>query len=215
MTSTAARHVMEITNAFEAENVRYAICRDLENALPADYAGEADIDLVIHPEDWSNAQGILKSRNWFEVLHPFDNLSDFVFLYGVKRFRFFVRGEAKLDLCFQLACRSTNAGEWIPLDQEIQDSVWANRKWDDQRRCYTLSPVDECVHLLARAYFDKKSVTELYRSRIQELYSEIDECDLEYRLRLVFFRATGDIMSCLRSGEITELVTRVTAFHDY
>lgn len=215
MISTAAHHVMEVITAFDSNNVRYAICRDLENALPKDYLGEADIDLVIHPEDWSDAQGILKSRNWFEVLHPFDNMSDFVFLYGLKRFRFFVRANAKLDLCFQLACRSTNAGEWIPLDQEIQDSVWLNRKWDDQRQCYMLSPIDECVHLLARAYFDKKGVTELYRLRIQELFSGVEESELEHRLGLVFFRAAGEIISCLRSGKISEIVTRVTAFHEY
>lgn len=215
MTSIAASHVMEVLNAFNSKTVRYAICRDIENALPEDYAGEADIDLVIHPEDWKLAQGVLKPQNWFEVLHPFDNQSDFVFLYGVKRFRFFVRGSAKLDICFQLTCRSTNAGEWIPLDQEIQDSVWANRKWDDLRQCYMLSPIDEIVHLLARAYFDKKGVAEAYRLRIQELFSGMDEADLEHRLRLVFFRAAGEVMSCLRSGEIGKIVTRVTAFHDY
>ncbi len=215
MTSFAASNVMEVLNAFNSKKVQYAICRDIDNALPENYAGEADIDLVIHPEDWKLAQGVLTQQNWFEVLHPFDNLTDFVFLYGVKRFRFFVRGSAKLDICFQLTCRSTNAGEWIPLDQEIQDSVWANRKWDDLRLCYTLSPIDEIVHLLARAYYDKKGFTEAYRLRIQELFLGIDESDLEHRLRLVFFRAAAEVMLCMRTGEIGEIVARVNAFHDY
>ena len=65
---------------------------------------------IIHPEDWPQAQQLLKVEKWFEVLHPFDNLRDFTFLYGMTPFRFFIRGIAKLDVCFQLACRSTNAG---------------------------------------------------------------------------------------------------------
>lgn len=215
MTAIAANHVIEVLNALNSKKVRYAVCRDIENALPENYKGDADIDLVIHPEDWKPAQTVLKSQNWFEVLHPFDNQTDFVFLYGVKRFRFFVRGSAKLDICFQLACRSTNAGEWIPLDQEIQDSVWANRKWDDERQCYTLAPIDEIVHLLARAYFDKKVVTEAYRLRIEELFSDMDESELEHRLGLVFFRASGEVMSCLRSSELDAIMTRVTEFNDY
>ena len=215
MKSNAVIYVMEITKAFAAKNVRYAICRDLENLLPNNYTGKADIDIVIHPEDWLNAQSLLKSQNWFEVLHPFDNLSDFIFLYGAKRFRFFLRGRAKLDLCFQLTCRSTNAGEWIPLDKEIQDSVWANRKWDSKRQCYTLSQIDEFVHLLARAYFDKKDVPELYRARIEELYTSIDASEIEHRLKLIFFHATGSVMTLLRSSRISELFTTVNEFHDY
>ena len=63
-------------------------------------------------------------------------------------------------------------GEWVPLDQDIQDSVWENRRRDEAKGCYALSPLDECVHLLARAYFDKGCMPSEYRDRIEQLYAQ-------------------------------------------
>lgn len=208
-------YVMSFLRALDARNLQYAVVRDLNNVLPDRYMGEADVDIIINPRDWQQAKDVLLSMKWFEVLHPFDNLRDFTFLYGMRRFKFFIRGNAKLDICFQLACRSTNAGEWVPLDQTIQESVWSNRKWDESRCCYVLSPLDECVHLLARAFFDKQKVTQEYLTRIEHLFNKIDAELLEDRLKLVFFKAAGTVMACLRNRELDQLVDRVRSYDNY
>lgn len=215
MSGVAAQYVVGLFRAFDAKGVRYAVLRDLNNVLPLDYDGEKDVDVVVHPGDWVEARQVLSAERWFEVLHPFDNLKDFTFLYGMEKFRFFIRGNAKLDVCFQLACRSTNAGEWIPLDQEIQESVWRNRCWDGSKGTYILSPIDECTHLLARAFFDKKEIDFAYRQRIASLWRILDEAEMERRLRLVFFRAAKEVVFCVRSSDYDGLIARLAAFHDY
>ena len=207
--------VLSVFGAFESGNIRYALLRDLSGALPNNYTGESDIDIIIHPEDWFEARQLLKNNKWFEVMHPFDNLKDFVFLYGMQRFKFFIRGAAKLDVCFQLACRSTNDGEWIPIDQEIQDSVWGGRYLCEKKKCYVLDPVDECVHLLARAFFDKNQVPIDYSERVMFLYSKIDSEKFQKCLELVFFRAAREVHVLVQNGSLMDLKKCILSFDDY
>ena len=95
------------------------------------------------------------------------------------------------------------------MDQEIQQSTWANRKWDDARQCYTLSALDEIVHLLARSCFDKRAVTNAYQSRIRQLVPRVNETELEHRLSLVFFQASEPILSALKDDKISEIPSKL------
>ena len=215
MSNPNARRVIALLEEFDSSNTRYAVVRDIENALPKAYLGDRDVDIIIHPEDKFRAAELLQTNGWLKVLHPYDNKRDFVFLYRMDRFEFYVKGNAKLDICYQLACRSTNAGEWVPLDQEIQESVWLRRERDGAKCCYVLDPIDECVHLLARAFFDKRVIPQGYRERISDLFLKVGEAALSERLRLVFFSAAPVVVSVIKEDDFDMLHQRVLSFVDY
>ena len=111
---------------------------------------------------------------WFPVRHPWDFGDNFIFLYSMNPLEFYEKNGIYLDVSYQLCCRSVNNGEWMPLDQKINNSVWNNRKQDNTYGWYILSDEDLFLHLITRSVFDKKKFTDGYIEQIQNLFKKIN-----------------------------------------
>ena len=166
------KDVIDLFSLLNNENINYILIRNINNELPKSLPLNKDIDLMINEDEASNFKDLMQRNGWKQKKHP---LGHFPFLYGLKPFEFYFKNGIHLDICFQLACRSLNKGEWFPLDMQIQEDLWNNKlKILDSPWKYQLSIEDEFVHLITRCVFDKKEFNNGYIERIEQLKKVID-----------------------------------------
>ena len=207
----------EIKKVFKLLNenqVEYILMRNIDNELPNDLEIGKDIDLLI--KDKKAIVKILKNNNFKKITHPHQNN---IFLYGVEKFEFYKNDkEVLFDLNFQIAVRSLDAGQWIPLDETIQISAWKNRRFEQQSEDFgywTLSYDDEFISLVARSIFDKKEFQDGYIKRINELQPLLGKEEVVKKLNMVFFKFTPYLLEMIEKQEFDKIITNYLQFKEY
>jgi len=207
----------EIVSLFDNLNeagVNYILLRNLDCELPSKLSVNKDIDLLVNESDELKFEKHMIKNGWEKVKHP---LGHFPYLYGLKPFKFYQKNKIKLDVCFQLACRSLNKGEWFPLDMKIQLDLWLNKQFVDNKNPwnYILSVEDEVLHLVTRSVFDKNRFTEPYITRIEELLNNVNFKILSDKFELVFFKYTAYMVNALKSKDYNNIIVDYIKFKDY
>ena len=209
------KSIIDLFNNLNTSSFEYILIRNINNELPGSLRIGKDIDLLIHYNERSEFINFLKANEFKSIRHPHKHDR---FLYGVKNFEFFVnKDKVLLDLNYQLACRSLNAGEWIPLDRKVQDSAWKNKVINkiDNFSYYSLGMEDEIVTLVTRSIFDKKEFPKEYRERINELIRLIDVNEVIAKFQLIFFKFTSVLLRMLKERQYKMILNRYLSFSEY
>jgi len=207
--------IIYIFNKLNAARLRYILLRNINRELPGSLRIGKDIDLLVPYNERSKFINFLVGKGFKNIRHPHCNN---IFLYGVNKFEFFInKDNVLLDLNYQLACRSLNAGEWIPLDRKIQDSAWEDKKLNkiDGFAYYSLGMEDEFVALVTRSVFDKKEFQKGYIKRIDELINVIDVNDVIAKFQLIFFKFTSVLLSMLKKRQYEMILDQYISFKEY
>jgi len=212
----SSNQVVEIFDVLNG-NIEYVLLRNINNELPDRLKETKDIDILVNSHYKSNLITLLKKEKWLQIIHPWDFGDNFNFLYSMDEFLMFRKGKINLDVCFQLCCRSLNAGEWFPLDESIQKSVFTNKR----KKCkndfitYRLSYEDELIHLITRCIFDKKIFNDGYIERIQSLLGKIDMNLVSKKLEKIFFKFTPFLIQLLLYEEYSQIRNNYITFKEY
>ena len=210
----------ELFNIFKLLNdsgLRYILIRNINGELPYKLKIKKDIDILISKKNELEFISFFQKYNYKFQEHPFCND---IFLYGTDKFQFKYNNNNKIlfDLNFQLVCRSLNAGEWIPLDQILQESAWKNRRFEkisDDFGYWTLGYNDEFITLIVRSVFDKKEFHDGYIKRISELKNKIDLDDVEEKMFLIFFKFTPYLLAMIEKQEYKDIIKNYLQFKEY
>jgi len=209
------RLVKDLFSELNASNLSYILMRNISQELPYQLNHGKDIDLLVKYEELKRFTRILNDIGYKEVPHPHRGS---VFLYGMKKFRFFRNKEGVLiDLNFKWCCRSLDAGQWIPLDEYLQISAWRNRVLADINglKYWSFGVEDEFVSLIVRSVFDKKGFTRGYIERIIELRDVVSHIMVKERLCLIFFNYTESLMSQVTAGNFDNIIENYMRFRSY
>ncbi|MBA6156287.1 hypothetical protein H3Z83_07145 [Tenacibaculum sp. S7007] len=209
------KDIHELFKTLEEGKIEYALLRNIGGELPKKLSIKKDIDIIVHPKDIKQLISILKKKQWSLVKHPWDFGNNFIFLYSMDPFLFFKKNQLHLDVCFQLSCRSLNNGEWFPLDEFIQESIWINRVKVDSPWKYILNNEDYFIHLVTRSIFDKKKFVQGYVDEIERILPEISEERLIKKLELVFFKYTSSLMKLIKEKEYKKIRTNYIKYSNY
>jgi hypothetical protein len=215
MSCVNPKSIIDIFNNLNAAGLRYILIRNINSELPNNLRIGKDIDLLVPYNERSKFINFLIEKGFKNIRHP--HFND-IFLYSANKFEFFVnKDNVLLDLNYQLACRSLNAGEWIPLDQKIQDSAWKNKKINkiDKFTYYSLGMEDEFVALVTRSIFDKKEFQKGYIKRIDGLINVIDVNDVTAKFQLIFFKFTSVLLSMLKKRQYETILDGYISFSEY
>lgn len=196
-------------------NIEYVVLRDLDRVLPDKITADKDIDLLVRDKDKERYRDLLKKCGYRKIRHPWDFGNNFVFLYAATPFDFYIKGDIRLDISYQMCCRSINAGEWMPVDNIIQQSVWETRSIRTGEKWYRLSREDELIHLLTRCIFDKKEFSDKYINRIEELMPKVNIHDVENKLLKVVFNFTQLLLNMIKKSEYAEINKSYLTFMAY
>lgn len=207
--------ILNIFNMLNNANIEYVLLRNIDNELPEHFEAKKDIDILVKAESKNKFKKVIKEAGYKQVRHPWDFGKNFVFLYAMDRLEFFTKDSINLDICYQLCCRSVNCGEWMPVDQLINDSVWENRRKNSEWGWYELCPEDELLHLLTRCVFDKKVFNNGYRKRIEELMQKVNREEVYRRLEVVFFKFSDRMLDMIEEKQYDDILDSYITFTDY
>ena len=191
--------------------------RNINNELPANLIVGKDIDILVKKNDRNQFISFFQSNNYKLINHPMKNE---IFLYGVNKFdfQFNKTNQIIFDLSFQIAVKSLDAGQLIPLDQLIQVSAWKNKRFkklSSDFGYWALSYEDEFVCLLSRSIFDKKEFQTNYIERINELYIKINKDDVVEKLNLIFFKYTPHLLQLIKDKKYSNIIENYFKFKEY
>jgi len=210
------REILSIFAALNASPVEYILIRNINAELPDALRRGKDIDLLVRRAQQPQVMEFFERQQYREIDHP--HHAD-TYLYGVDKFSMVLNEQNGLsfDLHWQLACRSLNAGEWIPLDQSIQTSAWQRRHRVSERGLayWALSHEDEFVALMARSMFDKRAFEEGYVNRIGRLFTLIDREAVGKKLERVFFKYAPHVLRGVADGAYERVLNEHLKFTGY
>ncbi len=216
MSLIKSEELINIFTLLNEQKLNYILMRNINNELPSKLEVKKDIDILVKYDDKINFLNFFKKNNFQQIAHPH---KDNIFLYGVNKFEFFINSHNILfDLNFQIAVRSLDAGQWIPLDQSIQESAWTNRRFEQLSEGFgywTLCYEDEFISLVARSIFDKKEFQSGYIKRIKELVGLIDKEDVVEKLNMVFFKFTPYLMDYINQNDYENIIKNYLEFKEY
>lgn len=196
--------------------LEYILIRNINNELPAALKTGKDIDILVKKKNEKDFDRFFRNEHFEEVVHPLDND---IFLYGTDKFKMYNdRNGIIFDLNFQLAVRSLDAGQWIPLEQSIQQSAWENKRFvhaDKSFHYWALSYEDEFIHLITRSVFDKRGFSSDYIEKINDIYSQINMDEVTGKLELVFFKFTFFLLEKIARREYDTIVKDYIQFKEY
>ncbi len=211
-----SQEIVDIFTLLNENKLDYILLRNINKELPNGLGVGKDIDILIRWEDRKKFYSFFELYSFQKIPHPHQND---IFLYGVNKFEFLKnKANVLFDLNFQLAVRSLDAGQWIPLDQNIQESAWKNKRHKQQSDNFgywTLSYEDEFIALVVRSIFDKKEFQSGYIKRINELYSLINKNNVIEKLNMVFFKYTPYLMKSLEQNDYENIIKNYLEFKEY
>ncbi len=194
--------------AFSAHEVAYLWLEDDLWATPPFFGKR----LLIHPECRDAFVLFAKKARWKRLPHPEQNAR---FLYALKHFEGYKVGMDTVEICYQLYCRSIHAGEWMPVDQKVQQLAWNNKVLSDSGTYYVLSDVDLCADLIIKCLFDHRAFAHPYTEKITALLGRVSAEALRERLEPVCFRFTPVLVEMLFGSKIEQVVRAYNTFIAY
>ena len=212
------KEIVSIFNLLNSKGMEYILLRNIDNELPDGLKIGKDIDILVHKKDESKFIDFFDLHGYSAIKHPFRNN---VFLYSADKFEFKYNNKNNnilFDLNFQILVKSLDAGQWIPLDNNIQLSAWENKRLEHQEggiSYWTLSYEDEFVCLVARSIFDIKEFKEGYIKRIINLLPLIDKNSVILKFNLIFFKFTPHLMKLIEKNQYKNIIKKYLAFRDY
>ncbi len=217
MSYIAYKEVIEIFALLNLDGLNYILLRNINNELPYNLKFGKDIDILVHECDKIKINNFFKYHGYKVKSHP---LRHDKFIYNANKFEFRYNKSNKIifDLNFQVLVKSLDAGQQIPLDQEIQSSLWENKRFvqlDNNFGYWALGYEDEFVCLLARSILDKREFQIYYRERIEHLLDIINIDCAKKKLYVVFFKFTPVLVSLIVSKKYGDIVESYLKFKDY
>ncbi|MCF6775585.1 hypothetical protein L3V83_03245 [Thiotrichales bacterium 19X7-9] len=216
MTQICAQQLKNAFIELNESRLDYILLRNINNEIPLHLDLGKDIDILVKKKDEPLFIEFFKKHNYKEVVHP---LRNDIFLYGTDQFRTFKdQNNILFDLNYQVAVRSLDAGQWIPLDQILQNSAWINRRFEqisDDFGYWSLSYEDELICLVARSIFDKKEFQVGYIKRINELIPMVDWNNVQEKFNLIFFKYTPVLIKLIKKNDYQNIIMNYLKFSEY
>lgn len=212
-----SKELINIFRLLNQSNLNYILMRNINNELPVGLEIGKDIDILVNKKDEKEFINFFHKNNYMTIDHPFKYDT---FLYGVDKFEFKYNNNNKIlfDLNFQIAVRSLDKGQWIPLNQIIQESAWKHKRFEQLSNDFgywTLSYEDEFICLVARSIFDKKEFQSGYINRIDEILKVIDKEDVLQKLNMVLFKFTPYLMKFIEEKDYDNIIKNHLEFKEY
>lgn len=188
-----------IIRSMKANSIAFAV-------LDAD---NSSMIVLASPSSKDNIKSLLACQGWKKIK---DNKKE-LYLYGMDRFLYYVQGNQKLTVCFQISCKSTLNGEWIPLDKKINDAALNRVKVEDEY--VYLSPEDDLCYVLAKCVYTEKTFAGADVERIERDFTRADINILLPKLEGVFFKFTRILIGMLNRKAFDRVIEELWCFADY
>lgn len=205
--------VKRIFDELESQQVNFVTLRGF-NLIPYDVSIKQDVDLLIHPDSIEQAKQIFNHFG-FECTHP--KAPDATFLYGTHPNLWcdHKQLDIRLDVVQELAYKGLNKCEMVPMDKELQISIFHNKRKVDEIWKYMPSYEDEFLMLICRSIYDKRTVQKNYKDKIEQLFDKVNPQKIQRHCKIVFLKFTPQLIETIEKKETEHIFERYITFSDY
>jgi len=205
--------IIRVFEQLEKEGVNFVTLRGF-HIIPNNVSIQRDIDLLIQPQTIDIASKIFADFGFtcFNGAQPNEQ-----FLYETHPNLWFdhLKLDIRFDVVRELAYKSLNNNEMVPVDKKLQRTIFEDKRRVDKIWKYMPSFEDEFVMLVCRCIFDKRTVPDLYKNRIEDIYQKLDPVKKSEYCGLVFQRYTPLLLSTVQKGESEVIFEKYVTFKDY
>lgn len=209
-----SKNIKDFFKLLNEEKLTYVLIKNDENRLPYKLDDGDDVDILIHPEDYSLYLNFLK-KNGYELLHS--EADKYYFLYNMRSDIYAKKDDLFTHAYDKLSCCSfTNMGlSKIPLDRKIQNHIWENKKWDEENKWWIMDDKSILLYLITRSIFDKKVFKKRYIHEIEKRRALLQDKDFLALASLVFFNFTKELVILLQAKKYDEIHKKYKNFKNY
>lgn len=211
----SSQEILNLFNELNKQNIKYVLLHNINDELPNNLSVNKDIDILVKDTCKSAFQSFMKVNAWKKIRHPYDIGNNFMFLYNMDKLEMYRKNRISLDICYQLNARSINNGEWMPLDQEINTSIWIGRKKNKIYPWYELDIENQVLHLVVRCIFYKKKFSCKYVESINHYFEKSSKEILEQKFSLVFFKFAPYLIELIELKKYGDIISEYFAFSNY
>jgi hypothetical protein len=210
---TKANLVERVFAELENQQVDFVTLRGFD-LMPNEVSIKQDVDLLIHPDSIRAASEVFMNNGFTATnIDP----ADTVYLYSANPSIFF-RHEP-LDVAFhvvqELSYKGLNQGEMVPMDKELQVSIFENKRRVDEIWKYMPSYEEEALMLICRCIYDKRTVPQSYKARIEKLFETVTPERLQKYCEFVFLKFTPLLLSLIEKKKTEYIFEKYITFCDY
>lgn len=137
-----------------------------------------------------------------------------IYLYGMNRFDYLQEKDKSVTVCYQVACRSTLNGEWVPIDRIVNLTALNDVRTESEGMKY-LGYIDEVCYLLAKCVYTQKAFAKEDVDRITYSYGKADKVLLLQKLELVFFGFASNMMKMIEEQNFDDIIVKFMSYSDY
>jgi len=202
-----------IFNSLQKNNISYMVLRGFDE-IPEDVTYNNDLDLLCKKNDQKKIQQIFS-----DLKYKFyqDSLLHHTYLYAALPHQHF-RNKNKdlhIDIVYNLSYKSPNKGEWVSIHEDLQQSIWHNKRKVDNFWSFQPSHHDELMHIICHSIFDKQEFREKYILRIKQLFPLSNHYQLKQDLELIFFKYTSSLLEQIKKEQFDQIIINYLTFKEY
>ena len=188
-----------LIDKFDVNSIEYALLKSSAKSLV----------FLVKLSDVSEIGKIMKELGFRKRKSP----SKDIYMYGMNDFVYFQKMDFQVIFQFQISCKSSLHGEWIPLDRVVNVGALERRVKNDT--IYYLNDVDYLCYLLADSVYTEGTFAAERSKLIYDLYEKVDKASFNTKLEKIFFKFSRNIISLIQEKKLDMIIDELFRFSDY
>lgn len=190
-----------IIDVIMKENIPYALL-DAENNI---------VRILISNTKKNEFSSMAHKNGWKKIK---DKSKD-IYLYGMDHFMYYAYNDVKIEVCCQLACRSTLNKGWVPLDRMINIGALDRVVCSKEDKVSVLSAEDFLCYILGKCVYTDEKFSNYDIDRIEKCLNNAEDKLLRTKLQGVFFNFTDELIEMLNEKKYDDLIDALWCYANY
>lgn len=208
--------VLEFFELLNKANIEYLLIKNICNELPDNLLINKDIDIMVKSNQKKILHSIIKKQGGIEMIHPYGPWAGYQTLYDANPpIMYILPSKLMIDVTNILCIKCLNMKAWIPLDKAINSSIWNEKDWNYNLKCWQMDEKNYICYLIARSLFDKHEFESNYINEIKLRKYLLDDADVIQKLEKIFFGYTDNLIKLIKNDQYNKVLNSYIKFENY
>lgn len=208
--------ILSIFEKLNNSGIEYLLIKNIGDELPNKLSIDKDIDILVRACDKNKFKKLISTLGGIEMIHPYGQWSGFETLYGTEFPKmYYLPSRLMLDVADSLCVKCLNVDAWIPLDMQINASIWLDKVWNSCLQCWQIDDRNLICYLIARCIFDKCSFSEKYIHEIEKRKHLLDEEVVQEKISSICFGFTDSLIDLIKQDNYDKCYEKYIKYNNY
>ncbi|AGF78801.1 hypothetical protein UWK_02261 [Desulfocapsa sulfexigens DSM 10523] len=203
----------KVFDSLHGNEVEFIFLRGFSD-VPKKVSLSNDLDILCKPKHKKTIE-VLFSQLGYKCSE--DSRDKNIYLYNAEPHQHFFcrKRDLHFDIVYSLAYQSPNHNEWVSVHQEIQKSIWKNKKRVQDIWFFQPDNTDLAIHLICHSIFDKREFRRKHIKELETITPYIDFDKYRHLLTLIFFKFTPYLIKLIENKDYESVFASYMMFKEY